>query len=91
MTLTRKQLEVLLTAPPEYNEDGVSAWDVEPAEDGRLEIVWNRFRLKRWSRFITLDGEVERWDGEMDRFVPAKMKPLMGSYETSRGTTTFPY
>lgn len=80
MTLTKRQVEALLTAPFEEYGGDEECWDVESDGEGRLEVIWGRFTLRRYSRFIALNGDVERWDEEPEEFVPATFEPLIGQY-----------
>ena len=84
-SMTHRQVRALLALPPEdgsiYNEN--PHWVLEKHEDGRLEVKFDYLTIHGWSRYITEEGRIERYDEDTDTFVPAGADPLFDSY-TSR-------
>lgn len=79
MTLTKKHIEALLTAPfDEY--EGEESLDVEQEADGVLEVRFGRFSVGGYSRYVTPKGDVMRYAENTDELVAAPWEPLVGSY-----------
>lgn len=94
MNVTRKQLEVLLTAPAtDITDDLQDSWDIDSEVDF-VRVEWNVHQIgQHYERFIMPDGTIKRYDEDTAEYVEATFEPLTGSCGSHGNTprTTYRY
>lgn len=78
-TLTKKQIEALLTAPFEEYDDEESL-SVDPSGDGILEVQFGLYEPGGYSRYVTPEGNVMFYNADTGKMEDATWEPIIGSY-----------
>lgn len=86
MFVTAEQLTTLATAPT--TDDGVSeGWEIDRVESDWIAVKLNPYGglALVYERFVTVMGEVKRYNDDTAEYVDATFEPLVDSYTTHVG------